>query len=301
MYNPVTMTFLMDASAELGLNKAGYKKMLRRYVWEAYLDDLGAGDVTTDLFISDKYQIVRAEIIAKESGILAGMQEAEWFLAKFRMKIKQRRKDGYRLKKGDWIMKFEGKADRILASERTLLNLLQRMSGVATATSLLASQLPQSIKLLATRKTLWGDLDKRAVLVGGGYTHRLNLSDAVLLKENHISLVSDMRHGFKGSKGLRFIEIELENLDQVRALARSLAGSKKVVVMLDNFKPEQIKKAVQCLKKTDVLIEVSGGINMSNIKKFAIKGVDAISSGSITNKAPSLDFSLILKPNGRRK
>ncbi len=302
MYNPVNMAFLMDVSKELSIKNPAYLKSVKRYVWEAYLDDLGEGDITTELFVSKKAQIVRAEVTAKEAGVLAGVEEALWFLKQLRVRVNSSRKEGATLKKGDVIMKLEGRADRILAVERTLLNLLQRMSGVATSTSKLVSKLPESIRLLATRKTLWGDLDKRAVSVGGGYTHRLNLADAVLLKENHISLIRDSGFGIWDSakKGLRFVEVELENLEQVKAFADSIKKSDKVVVMLDNFKPEQIKKAVQMLKKTDVLIEVSGGVNEKNIKSFAVKGVDAVSSGSITNKAPSLDFSLTIFPDGRK-
>ncbi|MFC1731717.1 carboxylating nicotinate-nucleotide diphosphorylase [candidate division KSB1 bacterium] len=293
--------FLLDSSNKLNFRNSAYKKAVNLYVWQAYLNDMNKGDVTTGYFIHKKSQIVTAEIIAKESGILAGMMEAEWFLKKLGIRITQKEKEGSKLRKGDIIMKLKGRADKILGGERTLLNLLQHMSGVATATYHLSSKLPKNIKLLATRKTLWGDLDKRAVSVGGGGTHRLNLSDAILIKENHIALTADKlkRLGriFKKARS-RFIEVELENMKQVLEFINvydELKTPKNLVVMLDNFQPSDIRKALLVLPK-GILVEVSGGINEKNIKKYALKGVSAISSGAITNKAASLDFSLnILK------
>lgn len=287
----------MDASKVLNLKDPHYKNVVRRYAWEAYLEDVANGDITTDLFVPNEKRKVCAEIISKDAGIFCGIHEAEWFLKKLNIRIIQKRKDGFKLKKGDWILKIEGRADKILACERTLLNLLQRMSGVATITNKLVQKLPKNIRLLATRKTLWGEMDKRAVSVGGGCTHRLNLSDAALIKDNHIALVNDFKKfhtGFLKAKKLRFIEMEFSDLKEVQTFARHFekAVSPKVVVMLDNFKPAEVKKAATALKKTGVLIEVSGGITEKNIKSYAIKGVSAVSSGAITNKAPSLDFSL---------
>ena len=290
--------FLLDASEELVLNNPTYKKVVGLYVWQAYLNDVGSGDITTELFVPDKAAFISAEIVAKEAGVLAGMQEAEWFLKKQDIKIASGKKDGYNLKKGDIIMRLSGRADKILASERILLNLLRRMSGVATATNNLVKKVPKSIRILATRKTLWGDLDKRAVAVGGGATHRLNLSDAILIKDNHLVLNEDFKSvvlSLNKAKKVRFTEIELDNLTQVQLFAESFKQSdrrRNFVVMLDNFSPDNVQKAVKILSKSDILIEVSGGINEKNIKKYVIKGVSAISSGAITNKAGSLDFSL---------
>lgn len=292
---------LLDASDQLTLSQPAYQQAVKFYVWQAYLNDMSGGDVTVHCFIRMKKEIVTAEIIAKESGLLAGMMESEWFLKKIGIRILQKKKDGASLKKGDVILRLTGRADKILGAERTLLNLLQRMSGVATATCRLASCLPKSIQLLATRKTLWGDLDKRAVSIGGGGTHRLNLNDAILIKENHIALSDEksFERALKKAGSVRFIEIELENLKQVTAFAAFYSLFKPIrslVVMLDDFKPADIKKAVSILLPLNVTIEVSGGINEKNIKKYAIKGVAAISSGSITNRAPCLDFSLNLIP-----
>jgi len=295
--------FFMDASNELNIKSSAYKRAVELYVMEAYLDDVGKGDITTKYFVSKKKKKVIAEIVTNESGILAGVQEAEWFLKQLGIKITQKTKDGTSVKSGQVIIKIQGPAGRILAAERTLLNLLQRMSGVATATNNLSSKLPKNIKLLATRKTLWGLLDKRAVAVGGGGTHRLNLNDAILIKENHLRLSADfkkdLRRTIKKSKKARFVEIELENLNEVMdfimaydQIKKELEIKKQIVVMLDNFSPDTVKRAVALLKKSGVLIELSGGIDEENIKKYAIKGVSAISSGAITGKADSLDMSL---------
>lgn len=289
----------MDAKKELNIRNPAYKKAVNLYVWRAYLNDLGKGDVTTKYFVQKKRRIITAKITAKEAGVLAGIMEAEWFLKKLGIQITQKKKEGAKLKKGDVIMRLKGRANKILASERTLLNLLQRMSGAATATNRLASKLPKSIKLLATRKTLWGSLDKRAVSIGGGGTHRLNLNDAVLIKENHIALADNLekrlKKVFRKAKKVRFIEIELENFKQVLKfvkICKKISTPNNIVVMLDNFSPSNIRKAVLILREIGVLIEISGGINEKNIESFAINGVSAISAGSITNKAASLDFTL---------
>ncbi len=290
---------LLDAAKELTLKNSAYKKAVDQYVWQAYLNDHSKGDLTTQYFVPKKNRITEAEVVSKELGMLAGIMEVKWFLKKLGIRIIQQKKDGDKLNKGDIILRLKGRADTILSAERTLLNLLQRMSGVATSTSHLSSKLPKNIKLLATRKTLWGDLDKRAVAVGGGGTHRLNLSDAVLIKENHIALTDNLEKSlkqvFKKAKKTRFVEIELENMKEVLEfviICKKLKYPKNLVVMLDNFKPTGIRKAVLVLKEVGALIEVSGGITEKNIKTFALKGVSAISSGAITNKAASLDFSL---------
>lgn len=293
---------VLDNRDQLVLGRVAYRKAVKCYVWQAYLNDLSKGDVTTGVFIRKKRKNVTAKIITKEAGVFAGAQEAEWFLKKVGIQVVQIKKDGFRFKKGQVLMELYGRAHKILAVERTLLNLLQRMSGIATATHHLSSQLPKNIKLLATRKTFWGDLDKRAVVVGGGGTHRLNLNDAILIKENHIALSDDfkksLKKAFKKASKVRFVEIELESVAQVlefEKISKELELPSNVVVMLDNFTPLNVKKAVLILRSLNVLIEVSGGINERNIKKYAIKGVSAISSGSITNKAGALDLSLLIQ------
>jgi len=167
----------------------------------------------------------------------------------------------------------------------------------------MVSKLPKTIKLLATRKTLWGLLDKRAVVVGGGGTHRLSLSDAILVKENHITLSKNFKKSLKSAlkkvTKTRFVEIEFETLEQVEnfielyeKLKKVTKGNQEVAVMLDNFTPAQVKKIVKPLKEAGVHVELSGGINEKNISRYNIGGVSAISSGAITTQAHNLDMSL---------
>ena len=293
----------MDARNELDIKSRAYQEAVELYVWDAYELDHPGVDVTTRAFLGSARQTVRAKITAKEDGILAGIQEAEWFLKELKIKVLKAKKDGAKIKKGAVVLEFSGRAGTVLSAERTLLNLLQRMSGVATKTKKLSMKLPKGMKLLATRKTLWGPLDKRAVTVGGGGTHRLDLSDAILIKENHIALAGSLKKGlkrsFKRSSKVRFVEIELETIKEVNEflklyedLKRHLREGDGVVVMLDNFSPKDVKKVIKKLKDAGIFVELSGGINERNISRYNITGVSAISSGSITTQVGNLDMSM---------
>lgn len=291
----------LNAIKELTTKNPDYQQVLENYVWEAYRQDLYDGDITTRTFVSKRSRKVFAELKVKEAGVIAGMEESKWLLDRLGIRIRKAVKDGKETKSGAIIMKLEGSANEILMVERTLLNLIQRMSGVATSTAKMVKKIPKNIKLLATRKTLWGMMDKKSVAIGGGATHRLHLSDAALIKENHLILADDWKKGlkkvFKKSNKLRFVEIELETTREVEHFLKIYEDLKgkvkgKVVIMLDNFKPADIKQVVLKLKKAGVYVELSGGINERNIKNYCIKGVTAISSGSITTKAPNLDISL---------
>ena len=293
--------FLLDASNELVLkNSARLRRAAELYIWQAYLQDLDGGDITSKYFIKDKE--VSAEIAANGSGILSGIEEAKWFLGRLGIKVSGAMKDGSGIRKGEVVMKISGNAKKILSAERTLLNLLQRMSGVATKTKLMSDKLPKGIKLLATRKTLCGLLDKKAVSAGGGCTHRLNLNDAVLIKDNHLSLsenrTRDFRKILRQAKNVRFVEIELQSAKDVEWLLKNFPNPKNLnphvsaVAMLDNLSPSHIKKFAPLLKKSGYIVEVSGGINEKNITSFCLPGVSAISSGGITMKVENLDMSL---------
>lgn len=295
--------FFMDAHHELKISNKAYLDAVELYVWEAYELDHPGVDISTKAFLGSARQTIKAKIRANEDGILAGMQEAEWFLKKLGVKILKAKKDGGKLKKGTVVLEFTGRASVILSSERTLLNLLQRMSGVATKTKKLSTKTPKGIKLLATRKTLWGPLDKRAVTLGGGGTHRLDLSDAILIKENHIALTSNLKRSLKRtlkkSAKVRFAEIELESVAEVEGfmglyekLKKHLRDGDGIVVMLDNFTPSEVKKVIKPLNEAGIFIEISGGINERNISRYNIAGVSAISSGAITTQAGNLDLSM---------
>lgn len=299
----------MDASSELNLKNKTYLKALDLYVWQTFKQDLSNIDLTTQTFLGTKAsKKITASITTKKEGILAGILEAKWFLKRMGISIIEMKKDGDLIKKEMVILKIKGKASDILAAERTLLNLIQRMSGIATKTKNFLKLVPKSIHLLATRKTLWGYLDKRAVAIGGGGTHRLNLSDAILIKENHITLSSNFEENFKSvlkSRTARFIEVELESIVQVKGFLKIYESLKikrelkryknKIIVMLDDFKTSEIKKIIQPLKKAGLIIEVSGGINEKTISRYTIKGVDAVSSGALTMTAAHLDMSLLIQ------
>jgi len=299
----------MDAKSELNLDNPDYQRALELYVWRAFKQDMPDIDITTRSFLGRASMVIQAKITAKQEGVLAGMQEAAWFLSRMDIHVKEARNDGDYLKEGDVILQLEGRASSVLAAERTLLNLLQRMSGVATKTRSFVAELPSHIKLLSTRKTLWGNLDKRAVAVGGGGTHRLTLSDAILVKENHIALSASFKKSlkavFKKASKLRFVEVELESQVQVNEFLELYASLKKyldeqrnVVVMLDNFSPDEVKMALPSLREAGLSVELSGGICLENIHAYALDGVSAISSGAITMSAPHLDLSLsILNSN----
>ncbi len=293
----------MDAHTELRLTNKAYLKHVQLYVWEALKLDNPDFDISTRAFLGSGRQKIRAKIRSNDDGILAGMQEAFWLLKKSKLKILKAKKDGAKLKKGENILEIEGRASVILGIERTLLNLLQRMSGVATKTKKLSSKMPKGVKLLATRKTLWGLLDKRAVTLGGGGTHRLHLGDAILIKENHITLATNLKRSlkraFKYSRKVRFVEIEFESPEEVKGFLKIYGSLKKylregdaIIVMLDNFTPSDVKKVIKPLVEEGIFVELSGGINERNISRFNIAGVSAISSGSITSQAGNLDFSL---------
>lgn len=291
--------FFMDASKELVLKNPAYKKAVELYVWQAYLQDLGSGDATSNMFLKTGQKKVTAQIVANESFILAGIQEAKWFLGRVGIRLVTGIKDGSSVKKGDIIMKMSCNPKKILSAERTLLNLLQRMSGVATATNKLVSKLPKNIKILATRKTLWGMLDKRAVSVGGGCTHRMNLDDAILIKENHLSLSDNPTDDFKQilnrAESVRFMEVELQREKEVKWLLKNFPNPDShvpVVAMLDNMNPQQIKRLAPLLKKAGYIVEISGGVNEKNILSFCLPGVSALSSSVMTMKAGGVDISL---------
>jgi len=192
-------------------------------------------------------------------------------------------------------MSVTGDARRILMCERTALNLLTRMSGIATQTNQLVKKIPNKTKLYATRKTAPGlrYFDKEAVEIGGGKKHRLRLDEMVMIKDNHIAINNSLESLIKkAKKKYKKFEVEVENIPDMILAAKSGAS----IIMLDNFTPVQIKKAITVLKneklRSGVLLEASGGINSKNISKYGETGVDIISVGSITNSVKGIDMSL---------
>lgn len=295
--------FFMDARERLQLSDPDYQKAVQLYVWGAYLLDHPKRDVSTKAFLGTGRETVLAQVQANEEGVLAGLQEAEWLIGRLGLTVLRAKKDGSVLKKGEVFLEFRGRAAAVLGVERTLLNLLQRMSGVATKTRRLKIKLSKGMRLLATRKTLWGPLDKRAVVLGGGESHRLNLSDAILIKDNHLALsdnfAKSLRRAFKRASYGRFIEVELQTVQQVseflplyKKYGRLLSDNNLPAVMLDNFSPRDIRKVIRQLNEMGLFVEISGGITEKNATRYNIAGVSAVSSGAITACAENLDMSL---------
>jgi nicotinate-nucleotide pyrophosphorylase (carboxylating) len=291
-----------DRSRELTMTSKKYKNHVKKF-WHFLLkNDIGKGDATTNSLIK-KNEKISAMIVAKEDGIFAGSDEII-FLNKD-LEIKALKNDGDKIKKGEALLDIKGNSKKILSRERTFLNLLQRMSGIATLTNNLVKKLNDKgskARIAATRKTLWGSLDKKAVSVGGGLTHRLSLSDGILIKDNHLKI---MRGNIEKALGLaksksKYIEIEVENKKQAVTAAKAIKkmsnNNNFFAIMLDKVPPEEIKSIIEELKNKDlygyVLLEASGNINSDNLTEYGNCGVDIISMGRITNSAKALNMSL---------
>ena len=269
----------------------GPKKQLLQFLAE----DIQSGDITSALLPNKK---IKAKIISREQGIVAGVKFAKYIFQSKRCAVRIFIKDGSRLKPNQTILQVSGSAKSILSCERTVLNLLSRMSGIATQTNYLVSQIKKYSKktdLYSTRKTAPGlrYFDKEAVKIGGGHKHRMALDDMIMIKDNHLLLCNSMKSIIKKArKKHRHVEVEVENQND----AISAAEYGAMIVMLDNFSPKQIKKTITALQKKklrkSVRLEASGGINSKNINAYAKTGVDIISVGSITNSVIGLDLSL---------
>ena len=267
------------------------KKELLRFISE----DIQGGDITSVLLPKKK---IKAKIISRQEGVLAGVKFAGDI---FRLKgcnVKIIKKDGAKLKSNQIILQISGNAGTVLSCERTALNLLSRMSGIATQTNFLVSKIRKinkKTKLYSTRKTAPGlrFFDKEAIMIGGGHKHRMSLNDMVMIKDNHLLVTNSMEGIIKNArKRHKHVEVEVEN--QRDAILAASSGA--TIVMLDNFSPVQIKKTITALQKkklrNKVKLEASGGINSKNITAYAKTGVDMISVGSITNSVKGLDLSL---------
>ncbi|MGB0724097.1 MAG: carboxylating nicotinate-nucleotide diphosphorylase [Nitrosopumilus sp.] len=264
------------------------KKQLSQFLAE----DIGKGDITSQLLSKKK---ITVKIISRENAVVAGTKYAKEIFAIKGCKAKIISKDGTKIKPNQKIIEITGNADKILTCERTALNILTRMSGIATQTNELVKKIPKKTKLYATRKTAPGlrYFDKEAVKIGGGEKHRLRLDEMVMIKDNHIAVEQSLLSLInKTKKKYRKFEVEVENTNDAVLAAEKGA----TIIMLDNFSPIQIIKTVKVLKnkklRNKVLLEASGGINSKNISKYGKTGVDIISIGSITNSVKGIDFSL---------
>lgn len=267
------------------------RKELARFLAE----DIGSGDVSAAIVTNKR---VVAKIISRQVAVVAGAEFVKEMFSMRNCRVKILKKDGTKTGPNQTVLRIWGPARSILSCERTALNLLSRMSGIATLTSELVSKAKSANKNVAvysTRKTAPGlrFFDKEAVRIGGGEKHRVTLADMIMIKDNHIasegSLVKLIQKAKKSSK---IFEVEVEN--QEDAVLAAMLGSP--IIMLDNFTPSQIRKTITALKKfglrNTVRLEASGGIDSKNIKEFARSGADMISIGKITNSASAIDFSL---------
>lgn len=265
----------------------------------ALAEDLGkAGDVTSRFFIPETARS-SARLLAKGEGVVSGMAVTAAVLKKVdpKLKLKVMKKDGEAFAKGDALGVITGPTRSLLTAERTLLNFLQRLSGVATTTRTYASAIEGSgATLLDTRKTTpgWRLLEKAAVKHGGGTNHRMGLHDAVMVKDNHLTAVGtlpklqDAIDAVRKKHPKMKIQLEAASLEQFAAFL-TLRGVDSV--LLDNMTPAQLKKAVQ-MNHGKLYLEASGGITLKSIAKFAATGVNAISVGALTHSAGSIDISL---------
>ena len=264
------------------------KKQLLQFLAE----DIGKGDITSNLLPKKK---ITVRIISRENAIVAGVSYAKEIFKLKGCSSKILKKDGSKIKPNQTIMIISGNAGNILTCERTALNLLTRMSGIATQTNNLVKKIPKKTKLYATRKTAPGlrYFDKEAVEIGGGKKHRLTLDEMVMIKDNHIAIGESLLSLIKKTKKkYKKFEVEVENTSDAVLAAKEGA----TIIMLDNFTPAQIRKTIQTLKnqklRNKVLLEASGGITTKNISKYGQTKVDIISVGSITNSVKGIDMSL---------
>ncbi len=264
-------------------------------ILSALREDITSEDVSTNSVMPHP-QAGEVDLICKEDGIICGLQvfERTFTLLDENTKVEFFVKDGDEVKKGDLMAKVYGDIRTLLCGERTALNYLQRMSGIATYTHSVAALLKGTkTKLLDTRKTTPNNriFEKYSVRIGGGNNHRYNLSDGVMLKDNHIGAAGGVKKAIEMAKEyapfVRKIEVEVENLDMVREAVEAGAD----IIMLDNMKHEDMEEAMKIIDgKAEV--EVSGNVTKENIAHLTDLGVDYISSGALTHSAPILDISL---------
>ncbi len=261
----------------------------------ALAEDISSEDVTTNSVMKG-YKKGNVRLICKQDGIICGLHvfERTFKLLDENTQVRFYAEDGDEVKKGELIAEVTGDIRVLLSGERVALNYLQRMSGIATYTNRTAALLKGSkTKLLDTRKTTpnMRIFEKYAVKVGGGNNHRYNLSDGILLKDNHIGAAGGVKQAVEMAKEyapfVRKIEVEVENLDMCREAVEAGAD----IIMLDNMTPEQMKEAVKLIDGR-ALTECSGNVTLENIQKIIDTGVDYVSSGALTHSAPILDLSL---------
>ncbi|KLU72328.1 MAG: hypothetical protein RHS_1955 [Robinsoniella sp. RHS] len=277
------------------MNQITTKLNVDNLIMQALREDITSEDITTNAVMRES-KPGRADLICKQDGVIAGLDvfTRVFELLDDKVTVEKFFKDGDKVKNGDLLAVVTGDIRVLLSGERTALNYLQRMSGIATYTRNVADLLKGSkTKLLDTRKTTpnMRIFEKYAVKVGGGYNHRYNLSDGILIKDNHIGAAGGVKEAIQMAKEyapfVRKIEVEVENLEMLKEALEAGAD----IIMLDNMTPETMKRAVEMVDGR-AETECSGNVTKENIKNIIDVGVDYVSSGALTHSAPILDVSL---------
>ena len=268
--------------------------LIDKYIISALKEDMNSGDITTDSIL--KNENAQINLIAKDKGIIAGLDvfERVFEIIDSNSYFEFNFSDGDEVNKSDLIGTIDAKASAILKAERTALNFLQRMSGIATYTKKMVHALGSDhVKILDTRKTTpnMRIFFLYSITLGGAYNHRYNLSDGIMIKDNHIDAAGGIRNAVERVRSanpfVKKIEVEVENFDQIK----EALDAKADIIMLDNMDIEDIKKACKIINKR-AIIECSGNISLENIKNYRDLDIDYISSGSITYNAGVLDLSM---------
>tara|TARA_B100001121_G_scaffold306623_1_gene326457 strand:+ start:756 stop:1583 length:828 start_codon:yes stop_codon:yes gene_type:complete len=270
------------------------KNYINNVVKKALSEDLSPnGDLTTNLLVS-KNKVIQAKIIARQNGIVSGLEFCKTAFKQVGKEtiFKQKIKDGKLIKKNKVIAEIKAKTKTILIAERTALNFLNHSSGISTLTNKFVKKIGKSTKICCTRKTTPSLrlLEKYAVKKGGGYNHRFNLSDEILIKENHITSAGNLRHLVKKAiKTKKIVTVEVENIHQLK----QILGFKFKRILFDNMSPYLIKKCIKlCNNRYET--EYSGNVSLKNINKISNTGVTRISVGSLTHSAQSFNSSLLI-------
>jgi nicotinate-nucleotide pyrophosphorylase (carboxylating) len=282
-----------------------YKKRIMNYLNQKMIEDIGKGDITTDNIINNKLSVT-AIIKSKERGIIAGLEEVKFFYKKHNLKIMCNFNDGDKIKKDKVILTLKGNAQTLLKTERTALNFLQMMSGIATNTQKYVKTISRySSQIAATRKCSSDEyLEKKAAFIGKGLTHRIGLSKTIMIKDNHLKIIEIEDHNNYIKKSIERaynaniknrnsgIIIEVKNIKEALVAAETFRPLKNIipVIMLDNMSFYDEKKVIPLIKDV-ALIEISGNVDINSIVKHAKTGADIISTSKLNREAKALDLS----------
>ncbi|MBU0615398.1 MAG: carboxylating nicotinate-nucleotide diphosphorylase [Nanoarchaeota archaeon] len=294
----------------LNLDNPMYLSWIKQFIVEEIKGDVGSkGDITSNAVLI-KDPLTNALIYSREHGIVSGIEEVMYLYQNNNVKVIAQKKDGDRIRPNEAILNLKGKEKDLLRVERSALDILQRMSGIATLTSQLISHVKGKVAIAPTRKTQWRYLDKKAVFSGGGLTHRLALWESILIKDNHLKAVQKenakdpitecLQRAWKHKKNANFIEIEVQSMqDAIKAATvflhlQEISNHTPCIIMLDNMSPKETRKAVKELKRKDlynhILLEASGKIRPNNILSYANTDVDVLSLGYLTHSSRALDI-----------